>query len=81
MIFLINHPHKFNLLGSIDELDSFLYQTVGHDAIEYYAECINLPLYRREIMGSSLVQSADYQQTSGDETEDLYQLLKQVKVV
>ncbi|GBC04523.1 hypothetical protein RclHR1_05710006 [Rhizophagus clarus] len=62
-----------------DELDSFLYQTVGHDAIEYYAECINLPLYRREIMGSSLVQDADYQQTLGDETEDLYQLLKQVK--
>uniref|UniRef100_U9T664 Diphthine--ammonia ligase n=1 Tax=Rhizophagus irregularis (strain DAOM 181602 / DAOM 197198 / MUCL 43194) TaxID=747089 RepID=U9T664_RHIID len=62
-----------------DELDSFLYQTVGHDAIEYYAECINLPLYRAEIMGSSLVQDADYQQTLGDETEDLYQLLKQVK--
>ncbi|RIA93786.1 hypothetical protein C1645_604785 [Glomus cerebriforme] len=62
-----------------DELDSFLYQTVGHDAIEYYAECINIPLYRREIMGSSLVQDADYQQTLGDETEDLYQLLKQVK--
>jgi len=66
---------------NIDELDSFLYQTVGHDAIEYYAESMNLPLYRREIMGSSLVQGADYQQTLGDETEDLYQLLKQVKVV
>ena len=60
-------------MGNIDELDSFLYQTVGHDAIEYYAECINLPLYRREIMGSSLVQGADYQQTLGDETE-VYQL-------
>ena len=31
-------------------------------------------------MGSSLIQSADYQQTLGDETEDLYQLLKLVKV-
>ncbi|CAG8624142.1 5873_t:CDS:10, partial [Funneliformis mosseae] len=62
-----------------DELDSFLYQTVGHGAIEYIAESMNLPLYRREIMGNSLVQSADYQQTLGDETEDLYKLLKQVK--
>ena len=68
-------------MDSIDELDSFLYQTVAHDAIEYYAKCMNLPLYRREIMGtSSLVQDTDYQQTLGDETEDLYQLLKQVKV-
>ncbi|CAG8550653.1 5869_t:CDS:10, partial [Scutellospora calospora] len=62
-----------------DELDSFLYQTVGHDAISYYAECMNLPLYRREIFGQSLIQESDYKQTIGDETEDLFELLKEVK--
>jgi diphthine-ammonia ligase len=62
-----------------DELDSYLYQTVGHDAISYYAECMNLPLYRRSITGSSIIQSSDYHITQGDETEDLYELLKEVK--
>lgn len=63
-----------------DELDSFMYQTVGHDAIHLYAECMALPLYRREIQGGSLVQEADYTVTQNDETEDLFQLLKEVKV-
>ncbi|CAG8434269.1 1768_t:CDS:10 [Ambispora gerdemannii] len=63
-----------------DEIDSYLYQTVGHDAIQYYAECMNLPLYRREILGDPLVIASDYSSiTSGDETEDLYELLKDVK--
>ncbi|CAG8586228.1 1334_t:CDS:10 [Paraglomus brasilianum] len=62
-----------------DELDSHLYQTVGHDAIPHYASCMNLPLYRRSITGSSLIRSPFYRVTQGDETEDLYELLKEVK--
>ncbi|CAG8541586.1 9750_t:CDS:10 [Paraglomus occultum] len=62
-----------------DELDSHLYQTVGHDAIPHYASCMNLPLYRRSITGSLLIQSTYYRTTQGDETEDLYELLKEVK--
>lgn len=57
-----------------------MYQTVGHGAIEYYSECMNLPLYRREISGNSLIQTSDYKETLGDETEDLFNLLKEVKV-
>ncbi|XP_077394250.1 diphthine--ammonia ligase-like isoform X2 [Festucalex cinctus] len=62
-----------------DELDSYMYQTVGHQAIELYAEAMDLPLYRRTIQGSSLDTSRDYQETEGDEVEDLYQLLNLVK--
>ncbi|CAG8498267.1 10710_t:CDS:10 [Ambispora leptoticha] len=63
-----------------DELDSYLYQTVGHDAIQYYADCMNLPLYRREILGAPLIIDSDYCSiTSGDETEDLYELLNDIK--
>ncbi|KAK2142335.1 hypothetical protein LSH36_969g00011 [Paralvinella palmiformis] len=62
-----------------DELDSYMYQTVGHHAVDLYAEAMELPLYRRTIEGSSLSQGKDYQLTSNDEVEDLYQLLKQVK--
>ncbi|KAI9024945.1 hypothetical protein CLU79DRAFT_745560 [Phycomyces nitens] len=61
-----------------DELDSFMYQTVGHDAIHFYSDCMDLPLYRREINGKSVLQKSDYVVTANDETEDLYLLLKDV---
>ncbi|KAL6105415.1 dph6 [Pungitius sinensis] len=62
-----------------DELDSYMYQTVGHHAIELYAEVMELPLYRRTIQGSSLNTSRNYSVTEGDEVEDLYELLHLVK--
>jgi diphthine-ammonia ligase len=58
-----------------------VYQTVGHDAIHYYAECMGLPLLRREIIGTPRRQEMDYEETIDDETEDLYALLSQVKVI
>lgn len=63
-----------------DELDSYMYQTVGHQAIDLYAEAMDVPLYRRTIEGSSVHTGREYSQTEGDEVEDLYQLLKLVKV-
>ncbi|KAG5463227.1 MAG: hypothetical protein BJ554DRAFT_898 [Olpidium bornovanus] len=60
-----------------DELDSFMFQTIGHDAIQCYAECMNLPLYRRGITGSALNTDADYRLTLRDETEDLLELLQE----
>jgi len=57
-----------------------MYQTVGHDAIHFYAECMDLPLYRREILGSSILLTPDYVVTRDDETEDLLCLLQDVMV-
>jgi diphthine-ammonia ligase len=57
-----------------------MYQTVGHDAIHLYSECMDVPLYRREIKGGSVLQGSDYTVTADDETEDLYMLLKDVLV-
>ncbi|XP_048394258.1 diphthine--ammonia ligase isoform X3 [Stegostoma tigrinum] len=65
-------PHK-------DELDSYMYQTVGHEAIDLYSEAIGLPLYRHIIQGSSLAVGRDYNKCEGDEVEDLYHLLKFIK--
>uniref|UniRef100_A0A8C9SSE5 Diphthine--ammonia ligase n=1 Tax=Scleropages formosus TaxID=113540 RepID=A0A8C9SSE5_SCLFO len=62
-----------------DELDSYMYQTVGHQAINLYAEAMGLPLYRRTIEGSSLDTGREYRKRDGDEVEDLYHLLKLVK--
>uniref|UniRef100_UPI0003838D98 diphthine--ammonia ligase isoform 7 n=1 Tax=Danio rerio TaxID=7955 RepID=UPI0003838D98 len=62
-----------------DELDSYMYQTVGHQAVDLIAEAMGLPLYRRTIEGSSVHIDREYSPTDGDEVEDLYQLLKHVK--
>ena len=62
-----------------DEMDSFMYQTVGHDAVHLQAECAGLPLYREYITGDSIDQNLNYSATSGDETEDLHRLLSRVK--
>ncbi|EKM59139.1 uncharacterized protein PHACADRAFT_86977 [Phanerochaete carnosa HHB-10118-sp] len=71
----------------LDEIDSYMYQTVGQDAIEYVAEALDVPLYRRVISGSAVDMTSEYGSRNarkngaleGDETEDLYILLSTVK--
>lgn len=63
-----------------DELDSYMFQSVGHRAIKLYAEAMNLPLFRQDIKGTAVEQGKDYQPSDGDEVEDLYQLLGRVQV-
>jgi len=64
---------------SQDEMDSYMYQTVGHHVIDLYAEAMNLPLFRATIHGAALCTKSNYDQQQGDEVEDLYQLLATVK--
>lgn len=61
------------------ELDSFMFQTVGHDILDYYPQMIGVPLYRGDINGYSKNQKMDYNPTKEDEIEDLYELLSHVK--
>lgn len=58
-----------------------MYQTVGHQAVELYAEAMDLPLYRRTIEGSSVDTGREYSPNDADEVEDLFQLLQLVKVI
>ncbi|KAL4076098.1 hypothetical protein J3A83DRAFT_4224936 [Scleroderma citrinum] len=65
-----------------DEIDSYLYQTVGQDGISFIADALRVPLYRHIIHGHPIEQGAEYgvkspggAGTVGDETEDLYALL------
>ena len=61
---------------------------MGQDAIEFVARALDVPLYRRVISGTALVQDSEYGGrdgktrggVEGDETEDLYALLADVKV-
>ncbi|KAI8929456.1 hypothetical protein BC831DRAFT_289832 [Entophlyctis helioformis] len=62
-----------------DELDSYMFQTVGHDVLDLYTECMGLPLFRQDLVRSSVETGADYAHNEADEVEDLYQLLLRVK--
>ncbi|XP_072935563.1 uncharacterized protein [Epargyreus clarus] len=62
-----------------DELDSYMYQTVGHQGINLYAEAMGLPLYREVISGVAVDQGKSYKPSDNDEVEDLYRLLSRIK--
>lgn len=63
----------------VDELDSYMYQTVGHTLIKAYSECTGLPLFRKRIVGTSVEQGLVYSGSRGDEVEDLALLLMYAK--
>jgi diphthine-ammonia ligase len=62
--------------GAPDDLDSYMYQTVGHQLVDSYAACTGLPLFRRRIVGHAACQGLVYRDTDGDEVEDLLCLLR-----
>ncbi|KAG0641129.1 hypothetical protein HOY80DRAFT_883822 [Tuber brumale] len=66
--------------GTKDELDSFMYQTVGHTVLSLYPHALGIPLYRGAITGTSLDQNLSYAHSGerGDETEDLVPLLEHI---
>ncbi|CAH7688212.1 meiotically up-regulated gene 71 protein [Phakopsora pachyrhizi] len=89
----VGNGHQLVALASLgpepgkEELDSYLYQTVGQDGIQLISEALELPLYRRTISGTPIELSLVYGSRTydhsfavdGDETEDLLMLLSQVK--
>ncbi|CAN8099353.1 unnamed protein product [Discula destructiva] len=69
------------------DLNSFMYQTVGHQVIPLYAEATGIPLYRRPIVGGAVHTGRDYaaaataaagSQTEEDETESMVPLLRAI---
>ncbi|GMH35085.1 hypothetical protein BSKO_02953 [Bryopsis sp. KO-2023] len=86
MMLCERHGHEIvalaNLLpmdSGVDELDSYMFQTVGHQLIGAYAQCTGLPLFRRRIRGASVGKDLSYQETDGDEVEDMLALLASAK--
>lgn len=67
----------------VDDIESFMYQTIGHQIIPLYSGALGLPLYRRAITGTATQTQRDYRTPTIDlqaldETEDLVPLLKEV---
>ncbi|GLE02558.1 hypothetical protein PINS_up011396 [Pythium insidiosum] len=68
-------------LGDDDaEIDSFMFQSVGHNVVRMIAECMDVPLVEGTITGTAVTTDIDYSASAeGDEVEDLYRLLADVK--
>lgn len=86
MMKCVEHGHEIVALANLhpvqeekQELDSFCFQTVGHNMISMIAEAMELPLYRRPFTGRSVVREMQYKPTQEDEVEDLFALLQSVK--
>ena len=61
------------------ELDSYMYQSVGSEVVPLIAEALGLPIIEKEITGRAVNKNLDYQKTENDEVEDLAQLITEAK--
>ena len=74
-----------------EDMDSFMYQTIGHAVIPLYEEALGIPLYRAPIIGEARDTSRIYRYDvedqladselveDDDETESLMPLLRRIK--
>lgn len=96
--YVMNPESMLTIAFDSDELDSYLYQSVGTSLVTLIAQAMRLPLYRKTITGKPVHLESTYGSRTkdrsangqdkmgirdgieGDETEDLDELLHQVKV-
>lgn len=85
-------PSSLHAQDELEDLNSFMYQTAGHETIPLFSEALDLPLYRQEITGTAKDMSKDYGSAldavndnplkqitaKDDETESLLPLLRKV---
>eukprot|EP01080_Neovahlkampfia_damariscottae_P007136 gene7136-11449_t len=85
----VQHGHEIICLANLApkekqqyELDSYMFQTIGHNLIHAISDCFELPLIQHFFEGKSTQRELGYNNekiNSEDEVEDLYNLLKKVK--
>ncbi|KAI9736927.1 MAG: hypothetical protein M1818_005978 [Claussenomyces sp. TS43310] len=68
------------------DLNSYMYQTVGHTIIPLYEAALGIPLYRQQILGTAVQTELNYKASTSapteaiedDETESLLPLLRTI---
>ncbi|KAG9257007.1 uncharacterized protein F5Z01DRAFT_616918 [Emericellopsis atlantica] len=94
LLHCVQHGHRIVALANLcpaaegassdvqTDLNSFMYQTVGHEIIPLYAAATGLPLYRLAITGSAVHHERDYacnvDGDASDEAESMTTLLRAV---
>ncbi|KAF0987851.1 hypothetical protein HZS_6037 [Henneguya salminicola] len=81
---LVSMGHELVCLANLypinhEEIDSYMFQSVGSEVLARFDEIIGVPIYRMPINGCPLSTSLEYQYTKGDEIEDLFNLLANIK--
>lgn len=87
IVLALKNGHTVTCLANLysqskTESDSYMYQTVGSEAVEFVAEALDLPLYRKEITKKPVDLTLNYEEEAVrelDEVEDLYELLLEIK--
>ncbi|KAF0700610.1 Aste57867_8877 [Aphanomyces stellatus] len=85
MMKCVSYGHSIVCLATLQpptvnaEVDSFMFQSIGTHIVESIAECMELPWVTHTLAGGSLSTEMGYDTTEGDEVEDLFRLLQQVK--
>ncbi|UXI17574.1 uncharacterized protein NH340_JMT03517 [Sarcoptes scabiei] len=63
-----------------EEIDSYMYQTVGLDVVPLQAKALDVPLYQKQINGRPINLDLNYlEPIIDDEVEDLFELLLKIK--
>uniref|UniRef100_A0AC35U9M4 Diphthine--ammonia ligase n=1 Tax=Rhabditophanes sp. KR3021 TaxID=114890 RepID=A0AC35U9M4_9BILA len=79
------HGHEIVCLANLfpppngpQELDSYMYQCVGSEAVHFIGEAMNgMPLFRKQITGKPINTEMEYKNDNDeDEVEDLYLLMQ-----
>lgn len=60
--------HATETLTGEQDLNSFMYQTVGHTVIPLYEQALGIPLYRQEIRGTAVQTGTNYSHAASDIT-------------
>ena len=63
-----------------EEIDSYMYQTVGNKAVKEVAHAIGVPFFHGLITGCAVTKGLQYSKTESDEVENLYELLNLIKI-
>lgn len=56
-------------------IDSYMFQSVGHELIDCFSTCLNVPLYKFNTSSRSINTTLTYSPTEDDEVEDLHRAL------
>lgn len=67
----------------VHELDSYMFQTVGHTAIDAIAAAMGVPIVRRAFRGKAVQTGVQYltdEASAEDEIESMLRLLQEVQV-
>lgn len=87
MLYCLQECHEIVALANVhpaddvQELDSYMYQSVGHGLLPLWEEATGLQLFRERVHGTAVCQTLDYDATPDDETESLVRLLRRVRAV